>query len=93
MEWATVQHLDLRHIGRGVKPLQPHAAAFHPHQAMVAAAIGTYIVGSAQSLSLYYSFGNFPFNLQLPCMLWNLIIRSSDINVQLYVRRICCYVD
>ncbi|KAK4792051.1 hypothetical protein SAY86_022486 [Trapa natans] len=44
MEWATVQHLDLRHIGRGVKPLQPHAAAFHPHQALVAAAIGTCIV-------------------------------------------------
>ncbi|PKI70618.1 hypothetical protein CRG98_008992 [Punica granatum] len=44
MEWATVQHLDLRHIGGGLKPLQPHAAAFHPHQAIVAAAIGTYIV-------------------------------------------------
>lgn len=45
MEWSTVQHLDLRHIGRGLKPLQPHAAAFHPHQAIVAAAIGTHVVG------------------------------------------------
>ncbi|KAG8641246.1 uncharacterized protein LOC110630106 isoform X1 [Manihot esculenta] len=45
MEWATVQHLDLRHVGRGVnKPLQPHAAAFHPTQALIAAAIGTYII-------------------------------------------------
>ncbi|KAI6699298.1 hypothetical protein NL676_013622 [Syzygium grande] len=44
MEWSTVQHLDLRHIGRGLKPLQPHAAAFHPHQAIVAAAIGTHVV-------------------------------------------------
>ncbi|KAL3733285.1 hypothetical protein ACJRO7_022760 [Eucalyptus globulus] len=44
MEWSTVQHLDLRHIGRGLKPSQPHAAAFHPHQAIVAAAIGTHVV-------------------------------------------------
>ena len=45
MEWTTLQHLDLRHVGRGVRPLQPHAATFHPHQALVAVAIGTYIVG------------------------------------------------
>ncbi|XP_027336237.1 uncharacterized protein LOC113850080 [Abrus precatorius] len=44
MEWTTLQHLDLRHVGRGVRPLQPHAATFHPHQALVAVAIGTYIV-------------------------------------------------
>ncbi|KAL5821621.1 hypothetical protein ACOSQ3_023503 [Xanthoceras sorbifolium] len=45
MEWATVQHLDLRHIGRGDnKPLQPHAAAFHPNQALIAVAVGTYII-------------------------------------------------
>lgn len=45
MEWTTVQHLDLRHVGRGLKPLQPHAATFHPHQALVAVAIGSYIIG------------------------------------------------
>ncbi|KAJ1415224.1 hypothetical protein SESBI_18176 [Sesbania bispinosa] len=44
MEWTTLQHLDLRHVGHGVRPLQPHAASFHPHQALVAVAIGTYIV-------------------------------------------------
>ncbi|KAG5069874.1 hypothetical protein JHK85_002251 [Glycine max] len=44
MEWTTLQHLDLRHVGRGVRPLQPHAATFHPHQALVAVAIGTFIV-------------------------------------------------
>uniref|UniRef100_A0A2P2M3Y6 Uncharacterized protein MANES_12G101700 n=1 Tax=Rhizophora mucronata TaxID=61149 RepID=A0A2P2M3Y6_RHIMU len=45
MEWATVQHLDLRHVGRNINmPLQPHAAAFHPSQALIAAAIGTYII-------------------------------------------------
>ncbi|XP_073037867.1 uncharacterized protein [Primulina eburnea] len=44
MEWATVQHLDLRHADRSSKPLQPHAAAFHPTQAIVSAAIGTCIV-------------------------------------------------
>ncbi|XP_054823502.1 uncharacterized protein LOC129321674 [Prosopis cineraria] len=44
MEWTTLQHLDLRHVGRGVRPLQPHATSFHPHQALVAVAIGTYIV-------------------------------------------------
>ncbi|KAK0603672.1 hypothetical protein LWI29_007382 [Acer saccharum] len=45
MEWSTVQHLDLRHIGRGDnKPLQPHAAAFHPTQALIAVAVGTYII-------------------------------------------------
>ncbi|XP_058088976.1 uncharacterized protein LOC131235688 isoform X2 [Magnolia sinica] len=44
MEWTTVQHLDLHHVGRGLKPLQPHTAAFHPSQAIIAAAIGTYII-------------------------------------------------
>lgn len=44
MEWNTIHHLDLQHVGRGLKPLQPHAAAFHPHQALVAIAMGTYIV-------------------------------------------------
>lgn len=47
MEWATVQHLDLRHVGRESKPLQPHAAAFHPTQALIAVAIGRYIIGIA----------------------------------------------
>lgn len=51
MEWATVQHLDLRHVGRGQKLLQPHAAAFHPTQALVAAAIGNYIIGVTYFLS------------------------------------------
>ncbi|PKU85291.1 hypothetical protein MA16_Dca010450 [Dendrobium catenatum] len=44
MEWTTVQHLDLRHVGRGLKILQPHAVVFHPTQAIVAVAIGTYII-------------------------------------------------
>ncbi|CAL5324679.1 uncharacterized protein LOC114259683 [Camellia sinensis] len=44
MEWATLQHLDLRHVGRSSKPFQPHAAAFHPTQALVTVAIGTYII-------------------------------------------------
>ncbi|KAG0484903.1 hypothetical protein HPP92_008982 [Vanilla planifolia] len=44
MEWTTVQHLDLRHVGRGLKPLQPHAAVFHPTQAIVAVAIGIYVI-------------------------------------------------
>ncbi|KAF5463821.1 hypothetical protein F2P56_013950 [Juglans regia] len=44
MEWTTVHHLDLRHVGRGLKPLQPHAASFHPHQALVAVAIGNFII-------------------------------------------------
>lgn len=51
MEWTTLQHLDLRHVGRGVRPLQPHAVSFHPYQALVAVAIGTYIVGE-QTTSL-----------------------------------------
>ncbi|CDY17791.1 BnaC08g21990D [Brassica napus] len=45
MEWATVQHLDLRHVGRGIsKPLQPHTAAFHPTQAVIAVAVGSHIM-------------------------------------------------
>ncbi|XP_052197931.1 uncharacterized protein LOC127804887 [Diospyros lotus] len=44
MEWATLQHLDLRHVGRSSKPFQPHAASFHPTQAIVGVAIGTYIM-------------------------------------------------
>lgn len=50
MEWATVQHLDLRHVGRGVsKPLQPHTAAFHPTQAVIAVAVGSHIMGKTIS--------------------------------------------
>ncbi|KAJ8764503.1 hypothetical protein K2173_006243 [Erythroxylum novogranatense] len=45
MEWTTVQHLDLSHVDRSIKrPLQPHATAFHPTQALIAVAIGTYII-------------------------------------------------
>nr|XP_043614455.1 uncharacterized protein LOC122586532 [Erigeron canadensis]XP_043614456.1 uncharacterized protein LOC122586532 [Erigeron canadensis] len=44
MEWTTVQHLDLRHVGRSSKPFQPHAATFHPNQALVAVAAGTYVI-------------------------------------------------
>ncbi|KAF9622667.1 hypothetical protein IFM89_032588 [Coptis chinensis] len=44
MEWRSVQHLDLRHVVRGLKPLQPHAATFHPNQPLIAAAVGNYIV-------------------------------------------------
>lgn len=44
MEWSTIQHLDLRHVGREAKPLQPHAASFHPTQALIAAAVGKYII-------------------------------------------------
>lgn len=41
-----MQHLDLRHVGRGFhRPLQPHAAAFHPTQALIVVAIGTDING------------------------------------------------
>ncbi|GAB2282582.1 hypothetical protein Dimus_017121 [Dionaea muscipula] len=44
MEWSTIQHLDLRHVGRESRALQPHAAAFHPHQALIAAAVGKYVI-------------------------------------------------
>ncbi|GAB2259844.1 hypothetical protein Droror1_Dr00010699 [Drosera rotundifolia] len=44
MEWSTIQHLDLRHVGREARALQPHAAAFHPHQALIAAAVGNYVI-------------------------------------------------
>ncbi|GAB4847006.1 hypothetical protein Ancab_026018 [Ancistrocladus abbreviatus] len=44
MEWSTIQHLDLRHVGREAKALQPHAAAFHPTQALIAAAVGNYVI-------------------------------------------------
>ncbi|KAF3793922.1 hypothetical protein EJ110_NYTH08865 [Nymphaea thermarum] len=44
MEWTTLQHLDLRHVDRGHKALQPHAAAFHPNQAIMAVAVGSFIV-------------------------------------------------
>jgi len=54
MEWATVQHLDLRHVGRGVsKPLQPHTAAFHPSQAVIAVAVGSHIMGIILSANSY----------------------------------------
>ncbi|QCD81655.1 hypothetical protein DEO72_LG2g1985 [Vigna unguiculata] len=65
MEWTTLQHLDLRHVGRGVRPLQPHAACFHPHQALVAVAIGTYIVGETPTLSLFVPLRF--LELSLPC--------------------------
>ena len=46
MEWEPVHHLDLKHVARGKKALQPHAAAFHPVQAIIAVAVGTHIVGN-----------------------------------------------
>ena len=59
MEWTTLQHLDLRHVARGsLKPLQPHAAAFHPTQALVVAAVGTYIIGNInyKNLDIVWKF-------------------------------------
>ncbi|KMZ62983.1 hypothetical protein ZOSMA_42G00240 [Zostera marina] len=44
VEWTTVHNLDLRHVARGLKPLQPHAAAFHQTQALLAVAVGTHII-------------------------------------------------
>ncbi|XP_022752307.1 uncharacterized protein LOC111301062 [Durio zibethinus] len=44
-KWATLHHLNLRHVARCIlKQLQPHAAAFHPTQALIAAAIGSYVI-------------------------------------------------
>ena len=63
MEWATLQHLDLRHVGRSSKSLQPHAATFHPTLAIVAAAVGTHIIGKLISFVIL----TIPFDLrQLP---------------------------
>lgn len=56
MEWATLQHLDVRHVGRSSKPLQPHAATFHPTQAIVAAAVGTHIIGRLISSRIFDNF-------------------------------------
>ncbi|KAK6923016.1 hypothetical protein RJ641_011320 [Dillenia turbinata] len=44
MEWNTVHHLDLRHVDRGLRQMQPHAATFHPNQALVCVAIGDYVI-------------------------------------------------
>lgn len=63
MEWATIQHLDLRHVGRNNKPLQPHAAAFHPNQAIVAVAIGNYVIGELRR-PIYRIF----FKIMLTCL-------------------------
>lgn len=65
MEWATLQHLDLRHVGRSSKSLQPHAAAFHPTQALLAVAVGSQIIGKS------FSFSALNFN-----MLYVLLINS-----------------
>lgn len=58
MEWATLQHLDLRHVGRSSKPLQPHAATFHPTQAVVAVAVGRHIMGTFSFLFLIFLLMN-----------------------------------
>jgi hypothetical protein len=39
--WATITP----HPGRGLKPSQPHCGAFHHTQALLATAVGQYIVG------------------------------------------------
>ncbi|KAK6924080.1 hypothetical protein RJ641_010280 [Dillenia turbinata] len=44
MEWNTVHHLDLRHVDRGLKQMQPHAATFHPNQALICVAIGNHVI-------------------------------------------------
>jgi hypothetical protein len=68
MEWATVQHLDLRHAGgrRGAsaRPMQPHAAAFRTSQAIVAVAIGTHVVGTYSRPS-YSPLPSFPFHVRV----------------------------
>lgn len=43
MEWTTVHHLDINATGRGAQSLQPHHAAFHQTQALLAVAVGQYI--------------------------------------------------
>jgi len=69
MEWTTLQHLDLRHVGHGVVPFQPHAACFHSHQALIAVAIGTYIVGKFGLVpALSYSQLSFKFSLVKCCL-------------------------
>lgn len=90
MEWTTLQHLDLRHVDRGHKALQPHAAAFHPNQGIVAVAIGNYIVGefvfpldsASPSLCTYYSLMQrcgWSFDFQLLILFF---LAAADIRIR-----------
>lgn len=79
MEWTTVQHLDLRHVGRGLKPLQPHAAAFHPHQALVAVAIGNFLIGQIRT------------HFHIFFTLFLLTTKKLKLNLALQTTKCACY--
>lgn len=64
-----MQHLDMRQVARGVKTLQPHCGTFHHTQALLAAAVGKYIVGMSFRffLTIVLSFYNLKSGLVLLC--------------------------
>lgn len=45
MKWTATQHLDLQPVRSGAPAVQPHCAAFHHSQALIAVAVGRNIVG------------------------------------------------
>lgn len=44
MKWVATQHLDLQPVRSGAPAVQPHCAAFHHSQALIAVAVGRNIV-------------------------------------------------
>jgi hypothetical protein len=54
MKWTATQHLDLQPVRSGAPAVQPHCAAFHHSQALIAVAVGRNVVGEwMPSLDLY----------------------------------------
>lgn len=52
MKWTATHHLDLQPVRSGAPAVQPHVAAFHHSQALIAVAVGRNIVGEFSLLLL-----------------------------------------
>lgn len=57
MKWVATQHLDLQPVRSGAPAVQPHCAAFHHSQALIAVAVGRNIVGEGSVASEPYIAG------------------------------------
>lgn len=63
MKWTATQHLDLQPVRSGAPAVQPHCAAFHHSQALIAVAVGRNIVGELRAFS--EALSRFLLNSQL----------------------------
>jgi hypothetical protein len=69
MKWTATQNLDLQPVRSGAPAVQPHCAAFHQSQALIAVAVGRNIVGEVFAFSEPYVHSQF----------WNFSISAREL--------------